>query len=381
MKITRVRTRVVSMPLNGPFHPAWARGRLQEDVLFVLVEIGSDEGIVGICAAHGGLEASVTIQRFVAPYLMGRDPRFVEQLAQVLRDAEILGPPVYCVEGALWDLLGKAAGLAVAVMWGLHTDRVPVYCATAEVRPAPQRVDDVIRLREEGYQAVKLRFHHDDPRDDVKVAQAVRTAVGETMDLIVDANQAGVEPGLGGHHTWGFRTALWVARELRDLEVAWLEEPLPRHDFTALRRLRECVPELPIAGGEDNHGLHEFRTLIEHGCYDILQPDAVLSEGVAQMRKVAALAEAAGLVVAPHTWSNGIGLLTNLHFVLTVPNTSFFEFPNEPGSGFTIETRDQMLAEPVRPDSEGFLHLPERPGLGFELDEDRINRFTVDDKG
>jgi D-galactarolactone cycloisomerase len=379
MKITRVRTRVVSMPLAGPFHPAWARGRAQEDVLFTLVEIGTDDGIVGVTAAHAGLEAAVSIQRFVAPHLIGRDPRHVEAFAQILSDAEILGPPLYCIEAAIWDILGKLAGLPVAMMWGLHDSRIPVYCATAEVRPAEVRIDDVLRLRDEGYRAVKLRFHSDDPRDDVKVAAAVRSAVGDEFVLIIDANQAGVEPGLSGHRTWGFRTALQVARELRDLSVAWLEEPLPRHDYAALRRLRDHVPELPLAGGEDNHGLHEFRTLVERGCYDILQPDAVLSEGVGQLRKVAALAEAAGIKVTPHTWSNGIGLLTNLHFALSIPNGTYFEFPNEPGSGFTIEARDQMLTEPTRIDSDGFLCLPERPGFGIELDEARIARYTVNE--
>lgn len=381
MKIARVRTRVVSLPLDRPFYPAWARGRLQEEILFTLVEISTDDGLVGVSAAHAGLEAAVSIQRFAAPYLIGRDPRFVEAFAQLATDAEILGPPVYCIEGALWDILGKLAGLPVAAMWGLYAESVLAYCATAEVRAPEARVDDVLRLRDEGFRAVKVRFHNDDPRDDLKVAQAIRAAAGDGFVLIVDANQAGVEPGLTGHHAWGFRTALAVARELADLSVAWLEEPLSRYDYTGLKRLRDSVPQLAIAGGEDNHGLHEFRTLIERGCYDILQPDAVLSEGVAQLRKIAALAEAAAVTVTPHTWSNGIGLLTNLHFALTIPNGTYFEFPNEPNSGFTVESRDQMLVEPTRIDGDGYLHLPNKPGFGIELDEALVSRFTVNDLG
>src|SRR5439155_1857473 len=160
----------------------------------------------------------------------------------------------------------------------------------------------------EGYKAVKFRFHLPDPRDDLKVVEAVRAAVGDRIEIMVDANQAGVEPGQGGHDSWDFATALAVARELQRLNVRWLEEPLRRHDYDGLRRLRDKLDTLPIAGGEDNHGLHEFKLLIDRGCYDILQPDALLSEGVGQLRKVAALAEASGLEMAPHTWGNGIRL-------------------------------------------------------------------------
>ena len=89
-----------------------------------------------------------------------------------MRDAEILGPPVYCVEIALWDIAGKAAGLPVSKMWGRFADRIPVYCATGEVRPSEQRVEDCQRLLDEGFKAVKLRFHSADPRDDLRVVEA-----------------------------------------------------------------------------------------------------------------------------------------------------------------------------------------------------------------
>ena len=108
--------------------------------------------------------------------------------------------------------------------------------------------------------------------------------------------------------------------------MLWLEEPLPRHDYDGLARLRDKLDTLKLAGGEDNHGLHEFRLLIDRGCYDILQPDALLSEGIFALRMVAAMAEAAHLEFVPHTWGNGIGLLANLIFAppcRTAPSSSF----------------------------------------------------------
>jgi len=199
VKIERITCRVVDFPLERDFHPAWARGRNQPDLLMVLIEMETDEGLTGIGAAHAGLEAAVTIERFVAPYFIGQDPTYVERLVPILRDTEILGAPVYCMEIPLWDIVGKAANLPVAKLWGGYSDGVTAYCATAEVRSPERRVEDVRRMVEDGYRAVKFRFHLADPRDDLKVVEAVRAAVGDGIDIMVDANQAGVEPGHDGH--------------------------------------------------------------------------------------------------------------------------------------------------------------------------------------
>jgi L-alanine-DL-glutamate epimerase-like enolase superfamily enzyme len=377
MQITRIRSRVVDLPLAAPFHPAWARGRNQTNVLMVLVAVETDAGVVGHTAAHAGAEAAICLERFVAPYFVGQDPRRVERLAAVLRDAEILGPPMYFMEIALWDIIGKLAGLPVCQLWGGAADRVRAYCATAEIRGPAERAADAEWMLAEGYRAMKLRFHHDDPREDLKVVEAIRAKLGMRIDIMVDANQAGIEPGHGGHHRWGFRRALEVARELQRLGVVWLEEPLDRYDYDGLARLRDKLDTLKIAGGEDNHGLHEFKLLIDRGCFDILQPDALLSEGIFQLRKVGAMAEAANLELAPHTWGNGIGLLANLHLAASMPNCAWLEFPHDPPSGFTLEARDQMLTQALRIDAEGSVAVPDRPGFGFLLDEERIAQHTV----
>lgn len=377
MRISGIRTRVVDLPLPADFHPAWARGRMQRNIVLVVIELQTDEGVTGLGAAHAGAEAAIAIDRFVAPYLIGQDPTRIELLTGILRDAEILGPPLYCMEIPLWDIIGKVAGLPVYKLWGGYTDRVNAYCATAEIRGPAQRVDDVQRMLAEGFKAVKLRFHSADPRDDLKAIEAIRAAVGDHIDIMVDANQAGVEPGLTGHLHWGFQRALAIARELEKLNVVWLEEPLPRHDYDNLARLRNRLDRIKIAGGEDNHGLHEFKLLIDRGCYDILQPDALLSEGIFQLRKVAAMAEAAYLDFVPHTWGNGIGLIANLHLAASVSNCSHLEFPHDPPSGFTLASRDQMLREPLTIDSDGAVRVPDRPGFGFELDEERIARHTT----
>jgi len=375
--ITDVRTQLVEFPFDAPFYPAWARGRNMPALQMVLIRVETDEGITGIGAAHAGPEAMIAIDRFVKPYFVGEDPLAVERLTVVLRDAEILGPPLYCMEIPLWDIVGKRAGLPVYRLWGGYASRVKVYCATAEVRSAEQRVDDVQRLIDEGFKAVKLRFHRPDPRDDLAVVAAVRDAVGDRIEIMVDGNQAGVEPGHGGHETWGYRLALEVAHELERMGCYWLEEPLPRHNYDDLARLRDRLETLRVAGGEDNHGLHEFQLLLDRRCFDVLTPDALLSEGVFQLRKLAAIAEAHCCELGPHTWGNGIGLLANLHMAASTPNCTFVEFPHDPPSGWTAASRDQMLAQPLLIDPDGCVTVPEHPGFGFVLDEDAIERHTV----
>ena len=375
-RIARVRSRVLDLSLPADFRPAWGRNQVQRNLLITLVEVETESGITGLTAAEAGPEAAVSIDRFVTPHLIGQDAAAPERLTGVLKDAEILGAPVYCVEIALWDIAGKVAGLPVSKMWGASTDRVPAYCATGEVREPARRVEDCRRILDEGFKAVKLRFHADDPRDDIRVVEAVRRELGDRLMVLVDANQAGPAPGWGGHSQWSYRTALDVALELERLGVVWLEEPLPRHDYAALRRLRDRLGTLQLAGGENNHGVHELKLLIDHGCYDVLQPDAVLSEGVYQLHKVAALAEAAGLQMAPHTWTHGLGLLANLHLVASIPNSSWFEFPHEP-PGWPASALSQMLVEKSWIDADGCLPVPDRPGFGFTLDEDLVERHTV----
>lgn len=144
------------------------------------------------------------MDRLVTPHLIGQDPTDIERLAGIIRDAEIMGPPLCCMEMPLWDLLDEAAGLPVFRLWGSATNRVRAYCSTGELQSAQARAEDVGRLAEAGFTAVKLRFHAADPRAEV----------GDTVELMVDANQASADPGSGSHWVWDFRTALGVARDL-----------------------------------------------------------------------------------------------------------------------------------------------------------------------
>jgi D-galactarolactone cycloisomerase len=204
--------------------------------------------------------------------------------------------------------------------------------------------------------------------------RATREAVGDSMEIMVDLNQ-------GWRMPWDtsdplpVATVRRVAAELRELGVLWLEEPLPAHDLAGLAELRtDGAPRL--AGGEMVRTTHELFAAIDGGALDVLQPDAVLAVGLRRAYEVAARAHGAGLWFTPHTWTNGLGLVANLHVASAARAGPFLEFPYDP-PGWTPERRDAMLAEPIRVDADGCVSCPDGPGLGVELDEARLEAHRV----
>jgi L-alanine-DL-glutamate epimerase-like enolase superfamily enzyme len=213
-------------------------------------------------------------------------------------------------------------------------------------------------------------------KDDLAILDTCRNAVQYEMDIMVDANQATNLPCPERGVFWGYRRAFEMAKELDARKVLWLEEPLPRYDFDNLVRLREAT-DIKIAGGEKNQGLHEFRWLIERGVYDIIQPDPAMSEGVSQLRKVAAMAEMHHLEFVPHHGMSGLGLAAALNLACTVPCQTWLEVMYEPTTR-TIECYQQLggiIESKIWIDSEGYVTAPERPGLGVEVNEDMIKKY------
>jgi L-alanine-DL-glutamate epimerase-like enolase superfamily enzyme len=149
---------------------------------------------------------------------------------------------------------------------------------------------------------------------------------------------------------------------LERLGVVWLEEPLARYDIQGLSQLASEV-DIPIAGGELNKGLHEFKWLLDHGCYDIIQPNCTFSEGMFQIRKLAALAETCYKKCIPHAWTSGPGFVANLQVAASIPGC--------------VESLQGTLQEPLKIDKEGYVHLPQRPGIGVELNREAIAKFRV----
>ncbi len=369
MKITSIEAEVIRIPYSGEVRPAWSPGTLWKESATTLYRVHTDEGITGIGASRGAPEV---VRDVISPRLVGEDPSRIEPLVRTIINSAggWAAVPIACgIETALWDLMGKAAGLPLYKLWGAHTDRVRAYASLVETRSPEARAEDALRLLDHGYRAIKLRLKAATIREDIAQVEAVRQAVGDRMEIMVDANQA-QEPGTPGSENdvvWGFDRALATTRELYGLGVLWLEEPLGRYEFDNLTRLA-AASDLPIAGGENNLGLHEFRLLIDEDCYDVMQPDALVCGGLSLLRKVAAYAQMHHKSIAPHHGGNGFGIAAHLHLRASLANATYLELLQDPPA-LEVEEFQGLLAAPLTPDADGFVRVPEGPGLGVELNE------------
>jgi L-alanine-DL-glutamate epimerase-like enolase superfamily enzyme len=212
---------------------------------------------------------------------------------------------------------------------------------------------------------------------DIAQVEGVRHAMGDDFTILVDANQA-QQPGtahpLPGP-VWRYERALQTARELHDLGVFWLEEPLDRYDFEGLKRLCDAS-DILIAGGENNRGLHELRWLIEQDIYDVIQPEAMVAETMSSLRKIAGLGELHHKLVAPHHGGGGLGVVAHLHLACAIPNSTYFEMLCEPPEMTTADFQ-WYLSEPVSVNKDGEIVAPDKPGLGVEPDPDKLAHYRV----
>jgi L-alanine-DL-glutamate epimerase-like enolase superfamily enzyme len=201
---------------------------------------------------------------------------------------------------------------------------------------------------------------------DIATIEQVRAAAGDRMAIMVDANQAQSSGNWQPDVLWDFRRALETARALDRLGCYWLEEPLPRFAFHDLARINAAVA-MPIAGGENNRGLHEFVQMIEENAYDILQPESMVLGGITEARKVGVLAEAHGKKVVPHHGGRGLGTIAHLHLVASWAHSPYLELLHDPPIG-DYRHGFAILQEPPVVDSQGYVSVPQGPGLGVAVD-------------
>lgn len=382
MEITNLKTTHIHVPLPEPFSPAWMPGGKQEVISSTILEIKTDEGITGIAGSshHPGLisggksESEIAVENFLESSFIGEDPTKVEKLIHYVRKAGNAISNPWFVTTALWDIIGKKAGLPLYKLWGGFRDRIPAYASLGEVKAPKKCAEDVKDLRKEGFEAVKIRLHCDTIEEDISQIKAVREEVGDEFEIMVDANQS-FSLGERGPK-WDFKRALKTARELEEFDVAWLEEPLLGDDFDTLSRLRDKTT-IDIAGGEFNKGISTFRRMLENGVYDVLQPDCNMSEGIFQLRKIAGIAESYNKWFEPHTWGNGLLLAASLHVAASAPNCRYLEYPYDPPT-FPLESYYGMLKNKIEINDDGMVKLPEKPGIGVELDKDALRKYSVE---
>jgi L-alanine-DL-glutamate epimerase-like enolase superfamily enzyme len=368
VKITAIRLDRMRLVLDPPFDAAWDPvPRRHFDATLVRVE--TDAGITG----YGSGDTMDGFEAF-ADLFTGKDPLQIANHVRTLETISFHAGRYWPLEAALWDIIGKACGQPVAVLFGGAADRVPAYASFGELKSPAARAEAVLAARQAGFRAVKIRIGREDVQSGQAAVRAAREAAGSDLAIMVDLNQwwrmAGdISPALD------VAAVRRVAAELAELGVTWLEEPLPGADLAGMRLLREQCG-IRVAGGEMARSVPELLAAMAAGALDVVQPDVVLAVGMLRARTVAELAMAQGRWFTPHTWTNGLGLLANLHVTAGVGGGPYLEFPYDP-PGWTPQRRDFFLAQPVTIEPDGTVRVPDAPGLGAEIDEDAVARWAV----
>ena len=364
MKITRVETIVVTMPMliEGTVMPKQG-GKPRTSMDTLLVRIDTDEGVSGWGEGFGHRIFTATraaLDSFIGPMCIGRDPAaistLVDELQRNLGGVGRNGPAMYALSAidiALWDIAGKVAGLPLyRLLGGSARKELPAYASLLRYGEPAAVTHYVERALKRGYRHIKLH--------EITVApiKAARVAAGPDIPIMIDCNCP-----------WTIDEAIAMAHKLREFHPKWLEEPIwPPEDHAGLAKV-QAQGFIPTAAGE-NAMLPEFKSMFEHGAITYAQPSVTKVGGVTQMRKVMALAEAFGVNVVPHSAYFGPGLLASIHCIAAMPGGSLVE-------RYDADFSVNILHDAINPDKNGCIAVPQGAGLGLDPDPAVIKQLRV----
>jgi len=363
-------------PLTGAtVDGGWPQGHEPQENLHTLVRVRTDAGPEGFgsCFTSGRLVAGAV--ELLWPLLRGQSAVEPQRVAETLRQSSFWqgrgGSVEHAISGidiALWDLMGRACGQpASRLLGGNYRDRIRPYGSILFDEPAAL-CRNLEGVAARGFRAIKMGwrpFGRRDRKFDELLVRSARKAVGDSVELMVDAG--------GSEQFWphGTNWARNTAAMLADYAITWFEEPLPPDDLEGYVALTRSSP-VPIAGGEVLTRRQAFRPWIERRAVDVLQPDCTKNGGLSESRRIAELAADHNVQVVPHGWNTAIGLAADLQFSASIPVARYVEYLTP--SAYI----DEILAEPFRLDGEGMLTIPTAPGLGVEVDPEKLKRFCPD---
>jgi D-galactarolactone cycloisomerase len=367
LKITDARQikHSVRRKIPGELEPAWALGSTYKFAIGggAIFELHTDQGIVGI-----GPPVREALLPAIRDYLIGKDP-FDTELLYTGMMAAVKSPNGFQgADIALWDIVGKACGQPLYKLWGGVKDKVAPYASMIQLSTPEERADLAVRLKSEGWQAMKLRLHYPSMKEDIRLFETVRKAVGDDWVLMVDPNQGHrIQQGID----WDYKRAFETGRALQEMNCYWYEEPLKRNDLEGYARLAREL-EMPLAGAEDDSDLDKFATMMRMDAFDFLNPECLII-GIWGIRKVAAMAQLFNKKVVPHNGNFRLGTIAHLHLIASWSHAPYIEVLHDPPIGAYTHNFDIFTNQPLL-DSEGFLKLPQEPGLGVDIDPDLIIR-------
>ena len=364
------------------------RVKVPGGALFSVSRVHTDAGITGTSFVPC---ADDVLNRFVKPVLVGEDLFAIDRhMARLQAFRGESGVQDWSgIEHALWDAAGRIAGRPVAQLLGGTRDRLRVYRTTVWPRKKPAasgalplesdqadiayetQAAFAVRLKENGFSGIKVRAWRPNPMDDVDMVGVMRAAVGPEFKIMLD--RTAVRPGW----VWDYPTALRVCRGLEKHGAYWLEEPFDGHDVQAPARLAAEV-DILISGGELAKSTFEFLDFLIHKTYDILQPDTRICGGILAARKISILAEAFGVPCIQHGTSS-LALAGYIQAGCAMSNCEWQEIigtPELPQEQWA-PARALVRTPDVYRIENGYILLPELPGLGLDLNEDAIREYRI----
>lgn len=372
MKICEVKAYPLSFRVSDAGQVRLGIGRtVKRDTVVVMVR--SDEGLVGWGEAHHGrAPGSVAhlVNTTLADLVTGMDPTdnvgVWDRVYKMQLSTHGMGAAAAIglsgIDMALWDLRAKAVGWPLYRLLGGRSKAIPAYAGGISLgfQPPAELAAEARGLVERGFRALKLRVG-DTWRADVERVRAVREALGDSIDILVDANT--------NYTVADVRRAMPAFDELH---VGWLEEPFPPHDARSYRAAAQ-LGKTPLAAGENHYTRFEFQRLIEDNVISVLQPDLSKTGGLTEGLRIAAMGSGWKLRINPHTSATGLNMAATLHFLASIDNGGYYEADASTENLF----RDQLTSRACQVDEDGCVRPPEGPGLGVEIDEDFIRSHPV----
>lgn len=350
-----------------PVHPGWRKN-------LIFVKVTTDDGLYGwgeIYSQYDRDRVFCQMAEEMSRYLIGRDPFQVRHMQQFLYDdfaQRRASLEFWCafsgIEQACWDIMGKACNQPVYnLLGGPVRDKIRVYANGWSYKMA--NADDYARAAEacvkSGFTAMKLDpiprpwrtyIPHEHVKHAIGVMKIIREAVGPDVDLLLDIHRR-----LAPHH------AIEMAEALAEFRPYWFEEPCPAENLTAMARIRNAI-SIPVVTGEAVHGKHGFRAVFEAQAADIINPDVANCGGILELTQIAAMAESHYVAVSPHNYNSTLSALSStVHASAVMPNFIITEY-------FLpfVELGDELAKNQLKPEN-GYIPLPDTPGLGLEFDE------------
>jgi D-galactarolactone cycloisomerase len=354
----------------------WSNELRPDDCVHTLIAVITDESLMGwgsVFTSESLVRASLSV---LQPLYVGENALEPERVSEKLHQNTFWlgrgGSITHTISGidiALWDILGKATGQpAGRLLGGRYRERVRPYASILMREPARME-SELLPLKAQGFSAFKIGwgpFGRENTSLDEAIVRASRDAVGTNCLLMVDAGAS--DAFWARDYKWALRTAEMLAA----YDVAWFEEPLPPDalsDYVALRR----AAKVPIAGGEVFTRRQSFQPWLQAGAFDIVQPDATKVGGLSEQRRIAWMAREHGVRFIPHGWNTAIGLACDLQMASASPDTGLVEYLT--GSPFI----DELAAGGWALGADGMLPIPDKPGLGIDIDITALARYSSSD--